>query len=128
MLYRGQGEVIFGLEVMEEAALGHACFGAHILDARCIVSLGPDNFDRRVQKSCLRVMMLHGISYPPVGMKIPTSGYVSSKFVMPRGSAPFATLDGELSNALRRVLARADWNHRISTVGNCGSPLMQCQK
>jgi len=50
MLQCGQGEIIFAFEVVEEAAFGHAGFGAHVLDAGRVITLGPDDFDRGVQK------------------------------------------------------------------------------
>ena len=63
MLHGGQSEIVFAFEVMEETALGHTGFGAHILDARRIVTLGPDDFDRRVEKLLFGPMLLHGAPY-----------------------------------------------------------------
>src|ERR1051326_4791094 len=53
VLNRGEGEFILALEVVEEAAFSDAGFGAHVLDARCVVSLDPDNLDRRVDELSL---------------------------------------------------------------------------
>ena len=126
MLHRRQGKVIFALEVMEEAALGHAGFGTHILDARCVVSLGPDNFDRRVQKLCLRLMMLHRVSIPISRYgEYRLMGMCQANSLCPAAQRRRRRLTGSCRTPSAGFLPGQIGIHRISTVGNCGSPLMQ---
>jgi hypothetical protein len=52
----GKGEVILALEVMEKAALRHACLGTNVIDGRSGVALLTDDMQRRVQEPCLGFM------------------------------------------------------------------------
>jgi hypothetical protein len=49
LIQRGQGEVVLGLEVVEEAALGDASRGADVRDARRGLALGAHDLDRGVE-------------------------------------------------------------------------------
>src|SRR4029077_5448570 len=57
MRYSRKRQILLALEMVEEASLGQAGFGADILYPGGGGALGADHHERRLQEFCLRFMM-----------------------------------------------------------------------
>ena len=72
---RGDGEVVFALEVMEEAALGEAGSATDVIDGRVGIAPGPDDVESGVQELGFRIVLPDRFhtnqltAYRPIGMQ-----------------------------------------------------------